>query len=188
MAGRLVIELLDAFAEVGLDHLDVALFEIRPHIAFLGQHRFAFDQSLRAMRGEDVIDDLIVLTGIARPMHMRAVFPGLSFELLEIFVEMRKRVLLDRRCEIAELLPFRDPVRLAVAFHPEIPQAPIVELEMRLGLDEMRRRLSVINRPHARLPLSIWAIWMKRRSRPRRAAQPFWCMRHDISAETIYSA
>ena len=46
---------------------------------------------------------------------------GPCFELLEIIREVRKRVLLDLRGEVTQLLPFRDAVCLAIAFEPEIP-------------------------------------------------------------------
>jgi len=38
VAGRLVVELLDALAQIGLDHLDVTALEERTHVAFLCQH------------------------------------------------------------------------------------------------------------------------------------------------------
>src|SRR5208282_2493620 len=89
MAGRLVVELLDALAEIGLDHLDATGLEERTHVAFLRQHRFALDQRLGAVRREDVVNDVVVLAGIARPMHLRAVALRLGFELLEVVRKMR---------------------------------------------------------------------------------------------------
>jgi len=41
---------------------------------------------------------------------------------------------------------------------------------------------------HALAPLRIWAIWMNFIGTPMRSAQPFWCIRHELSAETTYSA
>ena len=137
VTGRLVVQLLDAFAKIGLDHLDVARLEERAHVAFLSQHRFALDQRLGAMRREDVVDDLVVLAGIARPMHFRAVVPGLGFELLQIIREVRQRVLLDRRGEIAQFLPFGNAVRLPIALDFEVPEPTIVEFQMRLGFDKV---------------------------------------------------
>src|SRR3974377_464928 len=95
---------------------------------------------------------------------------------------------LDRRGEVTHFLPFGDSMRLAIRFEPEIPQPAFVEFAMRLGLNEVRESLSGVDWLHARLPFKICAIWMKRMSRPRRSAQPFWCIRHDMSAETMYSA
>ena len=77
---------------------------------------------------------------------------------------------------------------LAVTLEPEIPKPPVVEFLVLLGGDEVGGRLGMIDPPHARSPFRIWAIWIKRMSSPSRSAQPFWCMRHDMSAETMYSA
>lgn len=38
VAGRLIFELLDAFAQVSLDHRYAALLEKEPHVAFVRQH------------------------------------------------------------------------------------------------------------------------------------------------------
>src|SRR6516225_1827437 len=56
MTWRLVVELLNAFAKVGLDHLNSTGLQKRPHLALVGQHGFAFDQRFRVMPGKDVID------------------------------------------------------------------------------------------------------------------------------------
>jgi hypothetical protein len=48
-----------------------------------------------------------------------------------------------------------------------------VEFLVRLGSDEFGRCLGMIDPLHARSPLRICAIWMKRMSRPSRSAQPF---------------
>ncbi len=38
---------------------------------------------------------------------------------------------------------------------------------------------------HCRAPLRICAIWMNRMGEPSRSAQPFWCIKQDVSAETM---
>src|SRR5262249_44856004 len=139
-------------------------------------------------RRENLVDDLVVLGGVAGPVHMRPVLLRACLELLEIVRQMRKGVLFDLGCENAQLLPFRNCARLAVALESEIPKPPVVEFLVGLGGDEFRGCLGMIDPLHARSPLRICAIWMKRMSRPTRSAQPFWCMRHDMSAETMYSA
>src|SRR5215207_10076070 len=97
-------------------------------------------------------------------------------------------MLLDLRGEAAQLLPFRDAVCLAIALEAKVPEPPVMEFLVFLGLDEAGGSLGVVDAFHARSPLRIWAIWMKRMSSPSRSAQPFWCIRHDMSAETMYSA
>src|SRR6516162_2271965 len=73
MTRWLVIELLDAFAKIGLDYLDSPRLQKRPHVTFVGQHRFALNQRFGAMPSKDVIDDLVVLAGVAHPMYVGAV-------------------------------------------------------------------------------------------------------------------
>src|SRR5262249_39593847 len=41
---------------------------------------------------------------------------------------------------------------------------------------------------HAAAPFRIWAMWMNLRFTPIRSAQPCWCMRQELSADTMYSA
>src|SRR6516162_1948891 len=188
VAGRLVVELLDALAEIGLDHLDVTPFEEGAHVAFLGQHRFALDERLDAPHRKNLVDDLVVLSGVAGPVYMRAVLFRACLEFLEIVGETRKRVLLDLGCEGAQLLPFRNATCLAIPLEPQIPKPPVMEFLVGLGGDEFGGCLGMIDPLHARSPLRICAIWIKRISRPTRSAQPFWCIRHDMSAETMYSA
>ena len=128
MARIFIVELLNALAEVGLDDLDTDRRHVRPEAALLGQHRLALDQRLGAVIAEDAVDDLIVLGGVARPMHVNAVRARVIFELLQILVEMGQRVLLDRRGERAQFLPFGNAVHLAVALLPQIPETLVVHL------------------------------------------------------------
>jgi len=41
---------------------------------------------------------------------------------------------------------------------------------------------------HALAPFRIWATWMNLIGTPMRSAQPCWCIRQELSAETMYSA
>ena len=65
----------------------------------------------RAVRAQDVEDDLVVLGGVPRPVHVRAVADRVALELLEVVGEVGQRVLLDRRGERAQLLPLRQVAR-----------------------------------------------------------------------------
>ena len=189
VAGRLVVELLDAFAEVGLDDLDAALLQEGPHVALVGEHRLGLDQRLRAARGHDVVHDLVVLGGVARPVHGGAVGNGLALELLEVVGQVGERVFLDLRGQRAQLLPFGQRGGLAVALGAQVPQPAVVELDVVGGGDEFRRGLGMVDRlGHARTPLRTWAMCRNFSGSSRRSEQPFWCIRHDMSAETMYSA
>src|SRR5271169_2891453 len=174
-------------------------------------------------------------------MHVNAVRARVVLELLQILVEMSERVLLDRRGERAQLLPFGNAVHLAVALLPQIPQPLVVHLFVLGRGNEARGRLRLVDRPiamdfgsarlrlgmrpqrlrgclgmieamaiadnsigvvlgqqlgmqhrlrrvHALAPFRICAMWMNLMGTPMRSAQPCWCIRHDVSAETMYSA
>ena len=57
-------------------------------------------------------------------------------------------------------------VRLAVALLAQIPQPAVVKRQCAFVGDEVRRRLGVIDRLHARAPLRTCAMWMKRDVKP----------------------
>ena len=58
-------------------------------------------------------------------------------------------------------------------------------LELRMKHGRLR---GLLRRAHALAPLRIWAIWMNLIGTPIRSAQPCWCIRQEVSAETMYSA
>lgn len=189
VAGRLVVELLDAFTEVGLDDLDASLLEEGPHLAFVGEHRLALDQRLGAACGHDVVHDLVVLGGVACPVHGGTVGLRLALELLQVVGQVGEGVLLDLRGQRAQLLPFGNRRGGAVAFGAQVPQAAVVEFDVVAGGDEFRRRLGMVDRlVHSRTPFSTCAMCRNLTGSSSRSAQPFWCIRQDMSAETMYSA
>src|SRR6516225_12380960 len=94
----------------------------------------------------DAVDYLIVLGGVARPMHVDAVGASTGLELLQILVEMSECMLLDRRGEGAQLLPFGNPVHLAVALLPQIPQPLVVHLLVLGRLNKARGGFRLIDR------------------------------------------
>ena len=157
MARRLVVELLNTLAQIGLNDLDSAPFEEGAHIAFLSQHGLALDQRFGLSRQEDVVDDLIVLGRVARPMDFNAIPDRVAFELFEVVGLMRERVLLDVRGELTQFLPFGDAVRLAVALLAQIPEPGIMERLVLFVGDKARRRFGMIQPAHSRAPLRICA-------------------------------
>src|SRR5258708_10338556 len=136
MAWVLVVKLLDAFAEIGLDHLNPDGSHVVPEAALLSQHRLAFDQRCGTVVAQDAVHDLVMLGGVACPMHMDPVRSRIGLELVEILVEMGERVLLDRRSERPKLLPFWNAVHLAVTLLPQIPEPLVVHLLMLGSGDE----------------------------------------------------
>ena len=120
VAGRLAVELLDALAEVRLGHLDPALLEVGRHAALLLEHRLTLGQGLDPVRMQDVVNHRVVLLGVAGPVDVRAELGRVGLELFEVPVQVRERVLLDLRGQLAELLPLwhaRDRL-VAVLAHP----------------------------------------------------------------------
>ena len=138
VARRLVVELLDALAEIRLHDLDPPILEEGPHFALVGEHRLGLDQRARAARAHDVEHDLVVLGSVLRPVHVRAVPGRVALELLEIVREVGQRVLLDRRRQRPQLLPLRNAARSPGRASCAGPKPLVVEVEMVLGLDELR--------------------------------------------------
>ena len=71
VARRLVAQLDDVFAEIGLDRRDAVRFEVIVERDLLGDHRLALGDGLGADRAADVEHGGARLVGVARPMHLR---------------------------------------------------------------------------------------------------------------------
>ena len=97
------------------------------------------------MVAQDVVDDLVMLGGVARPMHMDAVRPRIGLELLEIFVEMRERVFLDGGGKRAKLLPFGNAMHFAVALLAQIPEPLVMHFLVFGGGNEARGRFRLVD-------------------------------------------
>ncbi len=121
MARRLVVELLDALAEVGLGDGDALLAQEVAHAALFREHRLALDKRRGAVVAQDAEHDRIVLGAVLRPVDVDAVGLRRRLELLEVGVEVGERVLLDRRGEAAQLLPLGQTVHLLVALGAQVP-------------------------------------------------------------------
>ena len=78
-----------------------------------------------------------------------AVALRIGFELLEIVVEVRERVLLDGGGQRAQLLPFGDAMHLPIALLAQIPEPLIVHRFMRRCGNEARRGFGLVHRPIA---------------------------------------
>ncbi len=84
VAWRFVAELHDAFAKIGVRHLDSARLQVGIQVALLGQHRLRLHQAGDASIREDAMNDRIVLGGVARPVDLDAVGDSIALELLQI--------------------------------------------------------------------------------------------------------
>src|SRR5258708_27373876 len=165
MAWILVVKLLNALAEIGLDHLDPDGSHVMPEAALLGQHRLAFDQRRRAVVAQDAVHNLVMLGGVACPMHVDSVRTRMGLELIEILVEMGERVVLDCRSEGAKLLPFGNAVHLPVALLSQIPEPLVMHLLVLGSGDDARGGLLLIDRSVA---ADLGAPRLRLGSRPQR--------------------
>ena len=117
------------------------------------------------MVAQDAVHDLVVLGGVACPMHVDSVRSRIGLELVEILVEMGERVLLDRRSERPKLLPFGNAVHLAVALLPQIPEPLVMHLLVLGSGDEARGSLLLVDRSVA---ADLGAPRLRLGSRPQR--------------------
>src|SRR5262245_64130920 len=95
MARILVVELLDALTEIGLNYVDADRSHVIAKTALLGQHRFALDERFGAVILKDAMHDLVMLGGVSRPVDMDAVRVRIGRKRVEILVEGGERVFFD---------------------------------------------------------------------------------------------
>ena len=88
MVGRLLSQLHDVLAQVGLDDLESSLFERAVEVDFLGGHRLGLHHGLRAGLPGDADDEVAGLRSRAGPMHPRAARFEASDELFQVPVEV----------------------------------------------------------------------------------------------------
>ena len=75
---------------------------------------------------EDVVDDRVVLLGIARPMDVGAELGRVLLELFEVLVQVRERVFLDLRRQLAEVVPLGHAGDRLVAILAHPPDEAVV--------------------------------------------------------------
>ena len=173
MARILIVELLDALPKIGLDYLYADRGHVGPKATLLGEHRLALDERRSTVVAQDGVDDLVVLGTVARPMHVDPVRSRIGLELVEILVEMGKRVLLDRRSKRPKLLPFGNAVHLTVALLPQVPEPLVMHLLVLGSGNEAGGGLCLVDRPvatdHSPTRLRLGRLRPQRRSTcPRR--------------------
>ena len=62
----------------------------------------------------------------SRQVHVDAIRSGVGFKLVEVFIEVSKRVLLDRRGQRSQPLPFGNAMHFAIALLAQIPEPLIM--------------------------------------------------------------
>src|SRR5262249_41093416 len=107
---------------------------------------------------------------------------------LEVVIQVRERVLLDLRGQLAQPLPLGDAGDRLVAVLAHPPDQAVVGGLVHLKSDETRGPpFGIDGLCHAGPPFRIWAMWMTFIGTFRRSMTPFMCNRHDMSAEAMYS-
>ena len=110
VARRLVAQLNDVFAEIGLDRRDAVGFEEIVEADLLGHHRLAFGYRLGADRAADLQHRGAGLLRRCGPMHLAARSQDLAFVELEVEVEVLEGMVLDRPAGLAQSLEFGEPL------------------------------------------------------------------------------
>jgi len=85
---------------------------------------------------EDPVHNLIVFVPVLCPVHMDAVCARILLELLEVLVQMRQGMLLDGGCQLAQFLPFRNGVHLAIALTAQVPKPLVMHFFVLRGGNE----------------------------------------------------
>ncbi len=92
---RLMAQLHDELAQVGLPDGHADFFERRGQMNFFGDHRLGFDDGLHVARLGQLDDVVIGLLGVLRPMNVTAAGDDLLLELGEILREIGDGIRLD---------------------------------------------------------------------------------------------
>src|ERR1700733_2472605 len=86
---RLIVELLDTLTEVRFGDANTSPLKEGTQFTFLGQHRLGLDQQVDFLFGKNVIDNLVVLVSIPRPVHDDAIGRGPRLKLSQVLGEVR---------------------------------------------------------------------------------------------------
>ena len=140
VARRLVAELDDVFAEVGLDRLDAVRLEMLVEADLLGDHRLALGHGLRAGLPADGEDEVAGVRRRLGVVHLAAGLRDLLLVGLEVEVEMGERVVLDGARVVAERLEFRQRLD---GLRPLVDEAGLDVVERLLELRVGERSLGV---------------------------------------------
>src|SRR5581483_4877978 len=109
VARRLPADLDEVLAQIGLDHLEAGALEVGIEADLLRDHRLALGDDARARLAANRGDDLPRILGRGREVHSGARFCRLPLELLQVEIEMRKRVVLDGAAALAQRLELGQP-------------------------------------------------------------------------------
>ncbi len=110
VARRLVAELDDVFAEVGLDRAEALLLQELVDPDLLADHRLPLGDRVGARVAADLQHRLPGRLRIATPVHVRAVGLRLLGEPLQVEVEVGEGMVLDVPGRPAELVELRHPL------------------------------------------------------------------------------
>ena len=129
--GRLVADLNDVFAEIGLDRHDAVRLEEIVEPDLLGDHGLALGDRLGARLPADVENQPARLFRRHRMMHVAA--GGAHPLLIGFEIEIEMRVVLDVAGGIPQRIEFRQPVDRGLAPVDEAEPLPEHALQLRVG-------------------------------------------------------
>ncbi len=119
-------ELDDTLTQVGLHHVDTMLFQVRIHLALLGEHRFRLHHFLHVMVFQDAEHNLVKLLCILRPMHLHATALQVLGKHFQIISQMGDGMHLDFRCMLTQVFPLRQFLRHFISFLTYRPEGSIM--------------------------------------------------------------
>ena len=106
--GRLIAQLHDVLAQIGLPHGNAKFFQRRSKLDLFGHHGLGFDHRAHIPAGGKIADVVTGLLGIGGPKDMATVSDDLFFKLKEIAVQMVDGLALDLLAALARRLPIVD--------------------------------------------------------------------------------
>jgi hypothetical protein len=130
VARRIVVELEDELAEVGLQRLDADVLQIMQQVRLLRHHALGLDAGPAAFLLRDAEADGVGLLGVVGEMDGSAGRGGVVDELPEVVVEVLQRVLLDAAGKVAHRV-------VPLAEHPGGVFLALGVLLQRRGVDEL---------------------------------------------------
>src|ERR1700761_1988191 len=101
---------------------------------------------------------------VASPMNGDPICFCILLKLFKVMSKIRKRVLLDLRSEVSQLLPFGNLQSGLIPPHSRCPQDFVETLLMDVVFHEFHCCFRLVNSAHRVTPLSISAIWRNGRS------------------------
>ena len=120
VARRLICQLHDIFAEIGLDDLETGRFQMRVEADFLSDHGLCLGNDARTGAFAQPGDQIARFLPIARPVHRDAGAGCCCFIGFEVMIEMCEHMVLDGLPAVAQRIEFGQALNRPCAIAGEI--------------------------------------------------------------------